>query len=327
MRRDGRGADFGVDALRAFCFWIAARMVNRPGLYSLHRPPGRRGSRRRFPILRAALPARRSGARQGEGGVRERPSRRQAHRRQSDRCADRISRPARRSMRRRRSTLIAQGSQPSSSASPASAMSGRSRRCAAGSAEKAGNSDVATLKKYVDLLPEHLTRRFIDAEAGRGRRFGRGCRTSTPARSCRSSNSIDRCAAGSARRISRLHALGDRPLGDRRAQQRQHDRQADARASPSSSSSSPPSSGSPSARSSWRSSASCRVFSRSCLGRPARRDRTGAAIRQRRRAHRLVRPRTQRDDPFPQPSAHRSTIRARTSRSRCSGRRCSSGRR
>ena len=31
-------------------------------------------------------------------------------------------------------------------------------------AEKAGKPDVATLKEYVDILPEHLTRRFISAE-------------------------------------------------------------------------------------------------------------------------------------------------------------------
>ena len=31
-------------------------------------------------------------------------------------------------------------------------------------AEKAGKSDVATLKQYVDMLPEHLTRRFVSAE-------------------------------------------------------------------------------------------------------------------------------------------------------------------
>ncbi len=30
----GRSGDFGVEALRKFCFWIAARMVRRPGLYS-----------------------------------------------------------------------------------------------------------------------------------------------------------------------------------------------------------------------------------------------------------------------------------------------------
>ena len=31
-------------------------------------------------------------------------------------------------------------------------------------AEKAGKSDVETLKQYVDVLPDHLTRRFISAE-------------------------------------------------------------------------------------------------------------------------------------------------------------------
>ena len=31
-------------------------------------------------------------------------------------------------------------------------------------AEKAGTTDVATLKEYVDMLPEHLTRRFVSAE-------------------------------------------------------------------------------------------------------------------------------------------------------------------
>src|SRR5215471_13369712 len=31
-------------------------------------------------------------------------------------------------------------------------------------AEKAGTADVATLKEYVSVIPEHLVRRFIDAE-------------------------------------------------------------------------------------------------------------------------------------------------------------------
>src|SRR6202011_3601563 len=31
-------------------------------------------------------------------------------------------------------------------------------------AEKAGSSDVATLKEYVSVIPEHLVRRFISAE-------------------------------------------------------------------------------------------------------------------------------------------------------------------
>src|SRR5947199_8752756 len=31
-------------------------------------------------------------------------------------------------------------------------------------AEKAGSSDVATLKEYVSVIPEHLVRRFISAD-------------------------------------------------------------------------------------------------------------------------------------------------------------------
>ena len=43
-------------------------------------------------------------------------------------------------------------------------MSGRSNSLRRWLAEKAGKADVATLKQYVDILPEHLTRRFISAE-------------------------------------------------------------------------------------------------------------------------------------------------------------------
>ena len=65
-------------------------------------------------------------------------------------------------------------------------------------AEKAGKPDVATLKQYVDMLPEHLVRRFISADqhavvvAGRvpdvdasrirADRHRAGSRSSTPVR-------------------------------------------------------------------------------------------------------------------------------------------------
>ena len=86
----GRGADIGVEGLRSFCRWVALRMVSHPGLYSLigllvvvglvghlHQP-------------RAALSAGRPGAGQAAGGRGLGPARRQAHRRQSDRRADRV---------------------------------------------------------------------------------------------------------------------------------------------------------------------------------------------------------------------------------------------
>ena len=47
---------------------------------------------------------------------------------------------------------------------PGSATSGRSNSLRRWLAEKAGKADLATLKQYVDILPEHLTRRFVSAD-------------------------------------------------------------------------------------------------------------------------------------------------------------------
>ena len=99
-----------------------------------------RGDPRRRPRLHlrqagAALPARRPGAGQAAGGGGREPARRQAHRRQSDRRADRIPQ-GRLALRAgnpeddRRSSL--DGGEPR----PASAMSGRWKRCAAGSPKR-----------------------------------------------------------------------------------------------------------------------------------------------------------------------------------------------
>ena len=85
-----QSADAGVQALRNFCYWIAVRMVSRPGLFSLIAVIVVGGLAVIYANLRAALPAGRSGAGQAAGGGGERPPRRQADRRQSDRRADRI---------------------------------------------------------------------------------------------------------------------------------------------------------------------------------------------------------------------------------------------
>jgi uncharacterized protein len=94
-------------------------------------------------------------------------------------------------------------------------------------AERAGRTDVETLKQYVDILPAHLTRRFVSAI-----RTPSWCPaafpTSTPASCCRSSRSSKRRSTRCAQ--SRLPDLGHRPVRDRRAQQRQHDRAAQLRA-------------------------------------------------------------------------------------------------
>ena len=85
--------------------------------------------------------------------------------------------------------------------------------------EKAGKSDVATLKEYVDLLPTYLTRRFISAEQNAEIVSGRvpdsdASRLLADRRRCRPEARRD------PRQISELQDRGHRAVGDRRAQQR-----------------------------------------------------------------------------------------------------------
>ena len=85
-----QGADAGVQALRNFCYWIAVRMVSRPGLFSLIALAVRRRARGRLRPSAAALSARRPGARQAAGGRRQQPARCQIDRRQSGQRADHL---------------------------------------------------------------------------------------------------------------------------------------------------------------------------------------------------------------------------------------------
>ena len=126
-----QGADAGVQALRNFCYWIAVRMVSRPGLFSLIAVIVRRRPGGRLRQSAAALSAGRSGAGQAAGGGGERAARRQADRRQSDRRPDRIPQG--------RLAVFAGNAADDRGRScdwsrnrPASATSGRWRRCAAG---------------------------------------------------------------------------------------------------------------------------------------------------------------------------------------------------
>ena len=85
-----QSADAGVQALRNFCYWIAVRMVGRPGLFSLIAVILVAGLGFIYanlePRYRLAdqVPDKRQAVAASE------PARRQAHRRQSDRRADRI---------------------------------------------------------------------------------------------------------------------------------------------------------------------------------------------------------------------------------------------
>jgi predicted RND superfamily exporter protein len=158
----GRRGDFGVEALRRFCSWIAARMVKRPGLYSLVGL-----------LVVAAL-----------GGVFVNLQPRYH-------LADQVPDKEQAVSASRSLDAKLTGSNPidvliefpkgASLYAPETleviakihAIVERQpgvgnvwsletlRRWLRG---KLGDSSVATLQKYVDLLPEHLTRRFIDAK-------------------------------------------------------------------------------------------------------------------------------------------------------------------
>jgi uncharacterized protein len=157
-----QGADAGVQALRNFCYWIAVRMVSRPGLFSL------------IALLFVA----------GLGVV-------YANLQPRYRLADQV--PDKRQAVAASNRLDAKltGANPvnvlitfpkgQSLYSPetlqtiADVHATVEKAAGVGNvwsveslrrwlAEKAGTTDVATLKDYVNLIPEHLVRRFIDKE-------------------------------------------------------------------------------------------------------------------------------------------------------------------
>jgi predicted RND superfamily exporter protein len=157
-----QGSDFGVQALRSFCSWIALRMVSHPGLYSLLGLVVVGG----LAFIYATLEPR-------------------------YRLADQV--PDKRQAVEASSRLDAKltGANPIDvliqfpkgaglyDASTLSAIAAVhtivEQQAGVGNvwsldslrrwlAEKAGKADLATLKQYVDILPEHLTRRFISAE-------------------------------------------------------------------------------------------------------------------------------------------------------------------
>ncbi len=157
-----QGADAGVQALRNFCYWIAVRMVSRPGLFSL------------IALIFVGSLA----------GV-------YAHLQPRYRLADQV--PDKRQAVAASNRLDAKltGANPvnvliqfpkgESLYSPETLQTIADVHAivetAAGVgnvwsietlrrwlAEKAGSDDVATLKEYVNLIPEHLVRRFIDAQ-------------------------------------------------------------------------------------------------------------------------------------------------------------------
>src|ERR1700739_1769447 len=157
-----QSADAGVQALRNFCYWIAVRMVSRPGLFSLIAVlfVGSLG------IVYANLQPRYRLADQV-------PDKRQAVA-ASNRLDAKLTgaNPV---------NVLIQFPKGETLYSPETLQTIADVHATGGHeagvgnvwsleslrrwlAEKAGTDDVATLKEYVNVIPEHLVRRFIDAE-------------------------------------------------------------------------------------------------------------------------------------------------------------------
>ncbi len=157
-----KGADAAVDMLRSFCAWIAARMVRRPGVYSA-------ASLACVGLLAVAY----AGLEPRYRLADQAPDRQQAVA-ASQRLDTKLtgSNPI--------DILIefpkgASLYAPETLGAIAAAHSILERQAGVGNVwsletlrrwlvEKAGKSDVGTLRQYVDVLPAHLRERFISAE-------------------------------------------------------------------------------------------------------------------------------------------------------------------
>src|ERR1700682_6421707 len=155
-------ADTAVDVLRRFCAWIAARMVSRPGLYSLlsFLIVGGLG------LIYANLEPRYRLADQV-------PDREQAvaasHRLDTKLNGANpidvlIEFPRGTSLYAPEALATLAEVHATFEKQPGIANVWSLETLRRWLAEKLGKSDVATLKQYVDMLPEYLTRRFISAE-------------------------------------------------------------------------------------------------------------------------------------------------------------------
>jgi uncharacterized protein len=162
LKGGSKTADAGVQALRNFCAWIAARMVSHPGLYSLISVAFVAA----LAVLYTTLEPRYRLADQV-------PDKQQAVE-----ATGRLD--AKLTGANPIDVLIEfpKGAglyDPQTLSAIAAVHTALEKQSGVGNvwsvdtlrrwlAEKAGKTDVATLKEYVDILPEHLTRRFISAE-------------------------------------------------------------------------------------------------------------------------------------------------------------------
>src|SRR5689334_20646542 len=157
-----RGADAGVQMLRNFCYWIAVRMVGRPGLYSLialvvvgglgviyssleprYRLADQVPDKRQAVAASGRLDAKLTGANPVDVLI------------EFPKGADLYGTQTLKVIADVHATV-------ETAAGVGNVWSLETLR--RWLAEKAGSSDVNTLKQYVSVIPEHLVRRFISAE-------------------------------------------------------------------------------------------------------------------------------------------------------------------
>ncbi|MEY9122460.1 efflux RND transporter permease subunit [Bradyrhizobium yuanmingense] len=157
-----QGADAGVQALRNFCYWIAVRMVGRPGLFSLV----------------AVLFVGSLGVIYANLEPRYRLADQVPDKRQAVAASDRLDAKLTGANPVNVLIVFPKGEtlySPQTLQTIAEVHATVEKSAGVGNvwsletlrrwlAEKAGSADVATLKEYVSVIPEHLVRRFIDAE-------------------------------------------------------------------------------------------------------------------------------------------------------------------
>src|SRR3981189_703359 len=176
-----QGADAGVQALRTFCSWIAVRMVSRPGLFSLLAVLLVGG----LAVVYANLEPRYRLA--AHLGPRHRVADQGPDKQQAVAASGRLD--AKLTGANPIDVLIefpkgASLYAPETLQTIADVHAMVETQAGVGNvwsletlrrwlAQKAGSSDVATLKEYVNLIPEHLVRRFISADQNAGVVSGR----------------------------------------------------------------------------------------------------------------------------------------------------------
>jgi uncharacterized protein len=157
-----KAADSAVDVLRRFCAWIAAKMVSHPGLYSLlalfvvgglgliyanleprYRLADQVPDREQAVVASYRLDAKLSGANPIDVLIKL---------------------PEGKSLYDPETLETIAEVHATFEKQPGIANVWSLETLRRWLAEKAGKSDVATLKQYVDILPQYLTRRFISAE-------------------------------------------------------------------------------------------------------------------------------------------------------------------